>query len=87
MTACSKDENITRYSIHGEHNSAIAKRFNRTLEGRIWRRFTADNTRNWIDMLDDLVSKYNTIYHNTIRMRTVDATKKHNETDVWGKLI
>ena len=87
MTSWLKDENITRYSTHGEHKSAIAERFNRTLKGRMWRRFTADNTRNWIDMLDDLVSKYNTSYHNTIRMRPVDASKKENEIDVWENLF
>ena len=32
MTAWLKNENITRYSTHGEHKSAIAERFNRTLK-------------------------------------------------------
>ena len=87
MTAWLKDGNITRYSTHGEHKSAIAERFNRTLKERMWRRFTADNTRNWIDMLDDLVSKYNTSYHTTIRMRPVDASKREYETEVWENLF
>jgi hypothetical protein len=87
MTAWLKDENILRYSTHGEHKSAIAERFNRTLKERMWRRFTAENTRNWIDMLDDLLSKYNNSYHNTIRMRPVDASKKENESDVWENLF
>ena len=34
MTAWLKDENITRYSTHGEHKSAIVERFNRTLKER-----------------------------------------------------
>ena len=87
MTAWLKAENITRYSTHGEHKSVIAERFNRKLKERMWRRFTADNTRNWIDMLDDLVSKYNNSYHNTIRMRPVYASKKENEIDVWENLF
>ena len=37
MTAWLKDEKITRYSTHGEHKSAIAERFNRTLKERMWR--------------------------------------------------
>ena len=82
MTAWLKNENTTRYSTHGEHKSAIAERFNRTLKERMWRRFTADNTRDWIDMLDDLVSKYNPSYHTTIRMRPVDASRRENETEV-----
>ena len=87
MTAWLKEENITRYSTHGEHKSAIAERFNRTLKEKMCRRFTADNTRKWIDMLDDLVSKYNISYHTTIRMRPVDASKKENETEVWENLF
>ena len=75
MTAWLKEEKITRYSTHGEHKSAIAERFNRTLKERMWHRFTAENTRIWIDMLDDLVSKYNNSYHETIRMRPIDASK------------
>ena len=35
-------------------------------------------------MLDDLVSKYNNSYHETIRMRPIDASKIENESEVWG---
>ena len=87
MTAWLKAENITRYSTHGEHKSAVAERFNRTSKERMWHRFTAENTRNWIDMLDDLVSKYNHSYHETIRMRPIDASKIENESEVWENLF
>ena len=87
MTAWLKAEKITRYSTHGEHKSAIAERFNRTLKERMWHRFTAENTRIWIDMLDDLVSKYNNSYHETIRMRPIDASKQENESEVWENLF
>ena len=87
MTAWLKDKNITRYSTHGEHKSAIAERFNRTLKERMWGRFTAENTRNWIDMLDELLSQYNNSYHITIRMRPVDASKKENESEIWENLF
>ena len=49
----------------------------------MWQRFTAENTRNWIDMLDELLSKYNNNYHSTIQMRPLDASKKENESVVW----
>ena len=32
MTLWLKGTNITRYSTHGEHNSAVVERFNRTLK-------------------------------------------------------
>ena len=53
----------------------------------MWRRFTADNTRNWIDMLDDFVSKYNNSYHEAKRMRPIDASKLENESEVWENLF
>ena len=86
MTAWLKEEKITRYSTHGEHKSAIAERFNRTLKEKLWHRFTAKNTRNWIDILDDLVLKYNS-YHEAIRMRPIDASKLENESEVWENLF
>ena len=87
MTAWLKAEKITRYSTHGEHKSAIAERFNRTLKEMMWRRFTTGKTRNWIDMLDELLIRYNKYYHRTIRMRPVDASKKENESEVWENLF
>ena len=87
MTAWLKAEKITRYSTHGKHKSAIAERLSRTLKERMWRRFTAENTRKWIDMLDDLLSKYNNSYHSTIRMRPIDASKLEHESEVWENLF
>ena len=87
MTAWLKEEKLSRYSTHGEHKSAIAERFNRTLSERMWHRFTAENTRNWIDLLDDLISKYNSSYHEAIRMRQLDASKLENESEVWENLF
>ena len=38
-------------------------------------------------MLEELLSKYNNSYHNTMKMRTVDASKKENESEVWENLF
>ena len=43
-----KENNIIRYSTHGEHKSVVIERFNRTLKELMWKRFTSENTRNWI---------------------------------------
>jgi transposase InsO family protein len=47
-----KEHNIIRYSTHGEHKSAVVERFNRTLKTSMWKRFTAEKAKNWIEMLD-----------------------------------
>ena len=48
----------------------------------MWKRFTAENTRNWIDMLDTLLHKYNNKFHTTIGMTPVKASLKENEMKV-----
>jgi hypothetical protein len=41
----------------------------------MWKRFTAENTRNWIDMLDKLLHKYNNTKHSTIKMTPTEASQ------------
>jgi len=67
-----------RYSTFGEHKSAIVERFNRTLKENMWKRFTAENTRNWIDMLDDLLNTYNDKYHSSIGTTPTEASAIKN---------
>ena len=77
-----KDNNIIRYSTYGEHKSAVVERFNLTLKSIMWNRFTADNTRNWINMLDKLIKKYNNTVHSTIKMTPTEASKPENKMEV-----
>ena len=81
-----KENDIVRYSTHGEHKSAVVERFNRTLKTNMWKRFTAENTRNWIDMLDKLLRDYNNKVHSTIKMTPVQASLKENEVAVWNNI-
>src|SRR6476469_6622343 len=74
-----KKNKITRYSTFGEHKSAVVERFNRTIKEKMWMRFTAENTRNWINMIDDLIAKYNNTKHSAIKMTPAEASKKENE--------
>ena len=53
----------------------------------MWKRFTAENTRNWIDMLDTLIRKYNNRVHSTIGMSPIKASKKENEMKVLQNII
>ena len=84
MTEWLKDNDIVRYSTHGEHKSAIIERFNRTLKTKMWTRFTAENTQNWIDMLDKLMKDYNNTVHSTTKHKPVDAAV--NESEVWNNI-
>jgi len=75
------------YSTYSEHKSCVVERFNRTLKEIMWKRFTAENTRNWIDMLDKLMKEYNNRVHSTIGMSPVKASAKENEMLVLQNTI
>jgi hypothetical protein len=48
--------------------------------------FTANNTNRYIDVLDDIVNRYNNTRHSSIKMTPVEASKKQNEKRVWFNL-
>jgi len=79
--------NIDRYSTHGEHKSAVVERFSRTLKEMMWRRFTAENTRISIDMIDRLLKEYNNKIHSTIGMTPTEASLKKNKLKVIQNMI
>jgi transposase InsO family protein len=81
-----KQNGINRYSTYGEHKSAVVERFNRTLKNVMWKRFTAENTRNWVDMLDKLLFKYNNTKHSTIKMTPTEARGRTGGAST-GKLM
>jgi len=47
--------------------------------------FTANSTRKYIDILDKFVNRYNTI-HSSIKMTPTEASNKENENEVWRNL-
>lgn len=57
-----------------ETKAQIVERFNRTLQGRMYRLFTRKGNNRWIDHLQDLVNGYNKTYHSKIGMKPIDVT-------------
>ena len=47
--------------------------------------FTANSTRKYVDILDELVDQYNNTIHSSIGMSPKEASKTKNETKVWRK--
>jgi transposase InsO family protein len=52
---------------NAETKASIVERFQRTLKARMWRYFTKQKTRRYMDVLPDLVHSYNHTYHRSIR--------------------
>ena len=84
------------YSLHNEGNSVVAERFIKTLKKKIYKCFTSTQTNVYIDILDDIVYKYNNKYHRTIKMKPfiikssthIDFNKENGKEcpkfKVWG---
>ena len=61
------------YSTNNEGKSVTSERFIRTLKNKIYKYMTSISKNVCIDKLDDIVKKYNSIYHTTIKMKPVDV--------------
>ena len=64
----------------------MVERFNRTLKDRMYKCFTATDTKRWVggnpgevEVLQDLVENYNTSYHRTIKMTPEEAVQNPYE--------
>ena len=60
------------YSAHNELKSAVAERFIRTLKNKICKYMISVSKNVYIDKSDDIVGKYNNVYHSTIKMKPAD---------------
>ena len=61
------------YSTNNEGKSVFAERFIRTLKNKIYKYMTSISKIVYIDKLDDIVRKYNSTYHTSIKMRPLDV--------------
>ena len=56
------------------------------MKERMFKYFSANSTRRYIDVLGDMVNHYNNARHSSIKMSLVEAGDKKNETNVWMNL-
>ena len=61
------------YSTYNEGKSVVAERFIRTLKNKSFKHMTAISKNVSFDALDDIVNKYNNIFHRTIKMKPVEV--------------
>ena len=83
------DNDIIMYSTYNEGKSVVAERFIRTLKNKLYKYIAATGKNVYYDILDDVVNKYNTTKHSTIKMKPIDVgdnnkrvhVDEHNEKD------
>ena len=85
MTQWLKENNIVHFSTGGDAKAAVVERFNRTLKERLYRYFTAANTLQFTDILQDLVEGHNVSEHSSIQMAPKAVTDQ-NSPQVWKTL-
>ena len=75
-----KSRGIKFYTSENEDlKAAVVERFNRTLKDKMFRYFTHNNTRRYLDDLDDLVHSYNNTHHRSIGMAPVHVNKDNED--------
>ena len=77
---------VELYSTENEEKSSVVERWNRTMKEKMFKYFTANSTRKYINVLDELVEQYNNTVHSSIKMTPVDASMKKNENRVWSNI-
>ena len=72
-----KDTNTELWiSENDDVKAALVERFNRTLKDKMYKYFTANNTKKWIDILDKLVDNYNNTVHSSIKKKPIEVIKQ-----------
>ena len=80
-----KEDIVHKFATSPDVKCAIAERYIRTLKSRLWRYFTRNKTKRYIDVLPDLVTALNKSFHRTIKRAPKDVTRE-NQTEVWQVL-
>ena len=62
------------YSTYNEGKSVVAERFIRTLKNKIFKHMTAIWKNFYFDVLDDIVDKYNSTVHRTVKTKPIEVT-------------
>lgn len=70
---------INHYSSFSSLKASVVERLNRTLKQQMWKTFSLRGDYKWVDVLQDIVSKYNDTVHRTIGMKPKDVKKKHEK--------
>ena len=78
---------VELYSTENEEKSCIVERWNRTMKEKMFKYFSANSTYRYIDVLDDMVRKYNNTKHSSIKMTPTAASDKQNEGRVFLNLL
>ena len=81
-----KKHDIQIYSTHNDEKCSVVERWNRTIKTQLWKYFTANGTYQYTDVLQALITKYNTTVNRSTKFTPTDARKPQNRDRVFKNL-
>jgi transposase InsO family protein len=81
-----REHKIEHFASESDQKAAVVERFNRTLKSRMWTYFSANKTKRYVNVLQDIVYAYNHTEHRSIRMRPVDVDNEQAEQAAYKRL-
>ena len=78
--------NIKLYSTENDEKASVVERWNRTIKTKMWKYFSANNTKRYIDILQELIDKYNNTKHSSIGCTPTVAREPSSYQHVFEKL-
>ncbi|XP_068087025.1 uncharacterized protein [Anabrus simplex] len=78
--------NIHHYSTYSNLKASVVERFNRTLKTIMWREFTARGSYRWLDILQNIVDRYNNTVHRTTEMKPRDVRDNRLLKTVYSRV-
>ena len=67
-----KKNDIKMYSTYNKGKSVVTERFIKTLKNKIYKHMTTNVKNVYLNVLDDIVDKYNNSFHSSIKMKPKD---------------
>ena len=80
-----KKRNIKFFTTQNETKASVVERFNRTLKTKMYKYFTATNSRAYLKVLPKLLSAYNHAFHRSIKAAPTSVNNQNAET-IWKNL-
>ena len=80
------NHNIKRHSRNTHVGAVFAERFNRAIRNLLKKPVFEKGRADWLSDLPSITNKYNNTIHNSIKMTTIQASKKVNEKLVYSNL-
>ena len=81
-----KSKSIHHYSRYTDKGTSIAERVIRTVRNLFKKALFEKGNADWLSELPSIIKQYNNTIHHSIKMTTIQASRKVNEKEVFSNL-